>query len=135
MSILPEARASILLGTGEGACYGDGRLSRLSEQDGIETQLFRAMCEAEYNSIISNANTFAPYEWALEKKWFATCQDHARKWAAWFYPDGIYRIVEVTVLEEMLKYMFFVKMLDNIGPAYSADVALLNMIVRRLRLV
>jgi len=124
-----------LLGTGEGVCYTDGRLGRLSEQKGEEVQLFRAMCDAEYLSIVKNGNSFVPYEWALEKKWFAVCIDHAKKWANWFYPAGVYKILEITVLKETLRYMFFVKMLDNIGPAYSADVALLNLIVRRLRLV
>ena len=135
MGILPDVKAPILLGTGEGACYGDGRLSGLSVQKGEEIRLFRAMCDTEYVSIVNNDNTFVPYEWALEKKWFAVCHDHAEKWANWFYPDGIYRIIEIAVLKEALKYMFYLKLLDNIGPAYSADVALLNMIVRRLRLL
>ena len=135
MYLLSDDRSSVLLGTGEGIRYDDGRLNGVTVREGVETLLFRAMCEAEYDSIVSNANTFVPYDWALEKKWFATCYEHAVKWADWFYPDGTYRIAEITVLRETLKYMFYVKLLDNIGPAYSADVTLLNMIVRGLKLV
>jgi hypothetical protein len=135
MSIMPDVKSSVLFGTGESACYVGGQLNELSVQDGEETQLFRAMCDDEYISIVNNGNTFVPYDGALEKKWFAIRHDHAKKWAKWFYPNGIYKVVEITILKEALKYMFYVKMLDNIGPAYSADAALLNMIVRRLRLV
>lgn len=135
MDILYGERLSGLLGTGEGGCYADGQLDELISLDGEEAHLYRAMCDAEYDSIVANGNTFVEYEWALEKKWFAVSSNHAVKWADLFYPDGVYKIIEITVLKEALKYMFFVKMLDNIGPAYSADVDLLNMTVRRLRLL
>ena len=124
----------VLLGTGEGTDYSDGRLEGLSVRNGEEVCLFRAVSEAEYSSIVNNSNSFVFYEWAIEKKWFATNLDHAKKWAKWLYVDGIYRIVEVVVLNESLKYMFYVKMLDNIGPAYAADIKLLNKIVRRIKL-
>ena len=127
--------AWVLLGTGEGKDYGDGRLEGLSVRTGDEERLFRAVSEAEYTSIVENSDNFVFYEWAIEKRWFATNQDHAKKWAKWLYANGIYKIVEVVVLRESLKYMFYVKMLDNIGPAYAADIELLNKIVRRIRLV
>ena len=124
-----------LLGTGEGTDYNDGCLDGLSVRDGEEVCLFRAISEAEHTSIIENSNRFVFYEWAIEKKWFATNLDHAKKWATWLYADGIYRIVEVVVLAESLKYLFYVKMLDNIGPAYAADVELLKKIIRRIRII
>jgi len=125
----------IVLGTGEGNDYADGRLDRLTERDGVEVKLYRAVSEAESISIISNNYSFVPYEFAIEKKWFATCLTHAEKWAEWFYTDGVYRIIEIVVLRESLKYMFYLKMLDNIGPAYAADINLLSKIVREVKII
>ena len=119
-----------LLGTGDSADYKEH-----NSNDSEEIQLFRVMCEAEYISIIKNHNKFIEYEWAMEKKWFATCINHANKWGKLFYPDGVYKLIEITVLKESLKYMFYLKLLDNIGPAYSADIELLNKIVRRIKLL
>jgi len=124
-----------LLGTGEGLNYENNQMNILFVQDEEEIQLFRAMCEAEYISIINNNDKFVSYDYAMEKKWFATCHIHAKKWGDLFYPYGTYKIIEITVLKVSLKYMFFVKFLDNIGPAYAADVILLNKIVKRVRLV
>ena len=135
MSILPKNRTFILFGTGEGSCFEDGHLEELSVRAGTEVKLYRAMCEAEYLSIITNGNKFVNFEWSLEKKWFATCRDHAQEWGDWFYPNETYRILEITILKEALNYMFYARLLDNIGAAYSADIKLLNMVVRRLRLV
>ena len=101
-----DVRQSVLLGTGEGTLYTD-ILERLSEKSGKETVLFRSMCEDEYNSIVQNNNQFIPYDWAMEKKWFAICYEHAQQWGDRFYPDNRYKIVEITVLEESLKYMFY----------------------------
>ena len=125
----------VLLGTGEGANYSDGRLEGLSVRNGKEVYLYRAVSEAEYISIVDNNYSFVFYEWAIEKKWFATNTDHVKKWGNWLYAGGSYKTVEVVVLDESLQYMFYVKMLDNIGPAYAADVELLKKIVRRIRLV
>ena len=125
----------VLFGTGEGKDYSDVSLEGLSVRNGEEVCLFRVVSEAEYTSIVDNSNSFVFYEWAIEKKWFATNLEHAKKWAKWLYSNGIYKIVEAVVLSESLKYMFYVKMLDNIGPAYAADIELLNKIVRRIRLV
>ena len=36
MSMLPDAKASVLLGTGEGACYTESRLSELYERNGMK---------------------------------------------------------------------------------------------------
>ena len=127
-------KANLLLGTGEGVDY-ESRLDKLLVKSGEEIHLFRVMCEAEYFSIIKNNNKFIFYEWAMEKKWFATCYNHAMKWGEYFYPDKIFKIVEITVLKESLKFMFYIKLLDNIGPAYSADIILLNNIVRKVRLI
>ena len=71
----------------------------------------------------------------MEKKWFASCYDDVKKWGKLFYPYENYKIIEMIVLQESLKYMFYVKYLDNIGPAYAADVELLNKIARRIILL
>ena len=133
--MLGSSDSWMLLGTGEGNDYNDGRLEELSVRGGDEVCLFRAVSEAEYSSIVDNSNRFVPYEWAIEKKWFATQLAHVKKWAEWLYTDGDYKIAEVVVLYESLKYMFYVKMLDSIGPAYAADIELLNKIVRKVRMV
>jgi len=93
------------------------------------------MSDAEYDSITKNNNIFVHYDFAMEKKWFATSHDHAKKWGKLFYPNDIYKIIEITILKEALKYMFHVQFLDNIGEAYAADREMLNIIVRRLRLI
>jgi hypothetical protein len=125
----------VLFGTGTGTDYDDGRLDDLSVRNGEEVKLFRAMCDAEYDSIIENGNKFTYYEYSMGKKWFATCFNHVKQWGDWFYPNCTYKILEITVLEESLKYMFHLKSLDDIGPAYAADEVLLNKIVRGLRLL
>ena len=124
-----------LFGTGEFADYRSEQLEGLQSKDGCETQLYRIMSSAEYANIVEHNGIFLAYEWAMEKKWFATCVEHAAQWATLLYPDGSNKTLEITVLNEALKYMFYVKALDNIGPAYAADVELLNAIVRRVRLV
>ena len=76
--MINSSDAWMLFGTGEGADYNDGRLEGLTVRDGDEVYLFRAICEAEYVSIIDNGNRFVPYDWAIEKKWFATSLNHAK---------------------------------------------------------
>jgi hypothetical protein len=128
-------RSPSILGTGEGCAYASDRFAGLQKRDGKEVSLYRVMSEGEYLSILKSKNKFVPYEFSLEKKWFAVSIEHARAWADWFYPDGVYRLLEIVVLEKALELMFFLKKLDNIGPAYSADVVLLNKVVRRLRFI
>ena len=125
---------NMLLGTGIGANYVE-QLNALIEKDGEETQLFRAMCEAEYVSILENDGKFAEYNFAMEQKWFAMCVEDVNKWGKLFYQEAAYTILEITVLNESLKYMFYSSRLDNIGPAYLADIELLNKIMRRFRLL
>ena len=110
-----------MLGTGEGIRYAS-RLDNMKSKSGKEVKLFRAMCESEYLSIIQNNNFFIEYEWAMEKKWFAVSREHAAKWGEMFYPQESYKIIEITVLEEALIFMFYAKMLDNIGSAYAGDI-------------
>ncbi|MDR2167271.1 MAG: hypothetical protein LBE35_05405 [Clostridiales bacterium] len=126
-------KAGTLLGTGEGANYVG--LENLLHISGNEVQLFRVMSVAEWESLSVNGHKFSNYDFAMEKKWFATSHNHARMWGELFYPDGIYRIIEITLADIALDYMFHVKLLDNIGPAYAADIEMLNKVVRRLRLV
>ena len=124
-----------LLGTGVGANYDSKELERLSSQVGKEVHLFRAVCDNEYISILNNNNKFTPYAFAMEMKWFATCHEHAKMWGELFYPDKAFKVVEITVSEKALCYMFYMRMLDNIGSAYAADIYLLNRIVKGVRLV
>ena len=124
-----------MLGTGEGKHFTSSNTECFEEQSGKETKQFRVMCKAEYSSILNNNNRFIQYDFAMELKWFATSYDDAKKWGSIFYKNGDYIILEIIMLEKSLKYMFYAKSLDNIGPAYSADVELLNKIVRRLRAV
>ena len=95
------------------------------------------MCDAEFNSLKNN-NCFLNYDNTMEKKWFATCYSDAVKWRDSFKKFDLeeinYIILEVTLLKEALKFMFFSENLDNIGDAYSADVHLLNKIIRRWQL-
>ena len=88
--------------------------------------MFRAVSNEEYDSIINNNNSFIPYDFALEMKWFASNYSHAKKWGDVFYPNGLYKIVKITIAENALHFMFYTRMLDNIGPAYAADIILLN---------
>ena len=122
------------MGTGEGDSYADKQLEQLLVLDGNESSLLHVVSKAEYISYVDN-NCFLPYDYAMEKKWFATCYGHALMQANKLYQDNEYRIVKITVLTESLRYMFYVKSLDSIDPAYAADTSLLNKIVRRLQLV
>ena len=131
MSVIDKAK--ILLGTGEGANYADCRLNEMLTKSGEEAQLYRVMCKAEYHSI--KGNKFSHYDWAMEMKWFATCYEHSKKWQAIFYPSGDGIIIEIVVLKEALLYMFQERSLDNIGAAYAADVELLNMVVRSVKVI
>ena len=126
------------IGTGEGKKYTNEQLNGLLTKTGEEVKLFRVMCEAEYNSLVNN-NRFITYDNALEIKWFASCYTDVEKWRDCFkkiYPENFdFVILEVILLKEALKYMFFADNLDAIGYAYSADSDLLNKIIRRWQLV
>ena len=127
-----------LFGTGEGKKYTNEQLDGLLTKSGEEIKLYRFMCDTEYDSLNKN-NCFLIYDNAMEKKWFATNYSDAEKWRDSFKKFDLavvnYVILEVTLLKESLKFMFFSENLDNIGDAYSADVHLLNKIIRRWQLV
>jgi hypothetical protein len=55
-------------------------LDGLLVQDGDEAHLFRAMCDAEFLSIVENNNIFTPYDFAMELKWFALNLKDAKAW-------------------------------------------------------
>ena len=121
-----------LPGSGIGANYDLDRLIELTKHCNKEVHLFRALCDAEYLSIINNHNKFIPYDFALEMKWFATCYKHAKLWGDLLYPSRDYKIIRITILEKTLDYLYYDIMLDNIGPAYAADIVLLNWIVKEV---
>ena len=128
---------SSLFGTGEGEKYTDEQLDGLLTKSGEEVKLYRFMCDAEYDSLKNN-NCFLTYDDAMEKKWCATCYSDAEKWRDSFKKFDLeavnYVILEVSLLKEALKFMFFSENLDNIGDAYSSDAHLLNKIIRRWQL-
>ena len=96
------------------------------------TKLYRAMSQAEYDSVIQNQK-FVPYDLAMEDKWFATTQENATKWGNIFYPDGNYRILEVEVDTNSLNKMYYVDYLDNIGPAYCSPLDILEESIRSIK--
>ena len=125
----------VLFGTGEIASYTDKQIDALVAKDGKKVRLYRAICNAEYDSLSANSFKFVYYANAMEMKWFATSIKQVRKWGDLIYSDNDYQIIEATLLRDSLPYMFFVNFLDNIGPAYAADIMLLNKIVRKVRLL
>lgn len=100
-----------------------------------DVKLYRSMSNDEYLSIIANGNKFPYYDFAMEAKWFAVYLKDAEKWGDIFYPEGIYRIIEIIVPEDSLKLMLYNGFLDAIGPAYCAEIDLLNMVMKGLSLV
>jgi hypothetical protein len=99
-----------------------------------EIKLYRVMSDAEYQSIIDNGGKFSKYDNAMEEKWFATTPEDAAKWADMFYPDGQYRLIEITVPTDSLKKMYQVNRLDGIGPAYCGGIDYQNTSMKGLTL-
>jgi len=91
------------------------------------TKLYRAMSEAEYNSMMSNGGKFTqPPGGAMEAKWFATTSQDAAQWGSKFYPNGNYKIIEIELPSNALSKMYYNPYLDGVGPAYSGDFNLMN---------
>jgi len=98
-----------------------------------EIALFRVMNLDEYNALKDNNGMFTEYDYAMEVKWFATSMDHVMEWKDKFkYKDGEYKIIEINILQSVLNDMHYVELLDGIGPAYSAEIHMLNVIERRI---
>ena len=110
------------------------QLDGFIKQDCEFTELFRAVCNDEYESIVKN-NKFIYFPYAMEMKWFATSYEHAKIWADSLYPDDTYKIIKVTIPLLQIRNMFFCKSLDGIGPAFAADVGLLNEIAKKVELI
>lgn len=49
-----------------------------------------------------------------------------------FYPDGQYRMIEITIPTDSLKEMYQVNNLDGVGPAYCGGIDFLNIIMKGL---
>ena len=112
---------------------GEKGIARFAGGSGEETtNLYRVMSEAEYDSLMSNKK-FVPYDRAMEEKWFATTQGDAIKWADIFYPDGDYRMVEVTINTNYLQEMYYNQHLDNIGPAYCSSLEVFEKAIKSIR--
>jgi hypothetical protein len=103
------------------------------ELGNLTTQLYRAMSEEEYSSLMK-AGKFEPFEKAMEGKWFATTAEDAAQWGKTFYPKGNYKVVKVTVPKNALDGMYFGgKNLDGIGPAYYAERDFINQMMLSLK--
>ena len=123
----------IQLGTGELNLCESGVLKDL-ERGGAEVEFHRIVDLNEFASIKSNNGKFVEHECAMNIKWFATTEKDVRDWGIKLkHKEGEFRIIKITVLESMLKYMYHVKKLDGIGPAYAMDISMANKIVRRLK--
>ena len=101
---------------------------------GGETKLYRVMSEDEYKSIIKNEGKFSNYDYAMEEKWFATSPEDAAKWGSKFYPDGNYKMIELTVPTNSLGQMYHIEKLDGIGPAYCGGIDFINSIMKGVKL-
>ena len=145
---LPKLKTAVQEGAGKLAnriskgfsSSGSGRMNRnrgfvvnpFYKGDSKTTNLYRVMSEAEYSSVMSNGK-FVSYDRAMEEKWFATTQDDATKWANIFYPDGDYRMVEVSINTNYLQEMYYNQFLDNIGPAYCSSLEVLEKAIKSIK--
>ena len=99
-------------------------------EDKVES-LYRAMSQAEYESMVNN-NGFVPSPgYALERKWFATSVEGVQRFAEELSRlSGDYEaniiVVRVDVLSESLSRMYYNPSQDGIAEAYCASVELLN---------
>jgi hypothetical protein len=84
------------------------------------TRVFRAIGEAEYLDVL-NSGQFREGPGTLEGKWFADTLDGALAYAARFYSDGRYWILEAEVPNEAPS-LFQEPNLDGHGPARYLDV-------------
>ena len=121
-------KPSSLAGTGISENYP--LLSSQLKNETKITTLLRAMSIDEWNTLQKNGFKYSYYEYAMEQKWFATSLEHVKKWGMMFYPTGDGVIIKMKVPVKALEFMFYVRSLDNIGPAYSADIEMLNIISR-----
>ncbi len=114
-------------------CNAGGVADDLKPQNGTTdtTDLYRAMSIDEFDDVMQNTS-FSPYEKAMETKWFTTNADDAAQWGNSFYPEGNFKIAEVTVSTESLNSMYYVEKLDNIGPAYNAERELVNKAIQKV---
>ena len=91
------------------------------------------MSGGEYNSLMKNGN-FQPYDKAMEGKWFATNPENAAKWGETFYPNGDFKMVEVTVPKSSLEGMYYGgNKLDGIGSVYYAERDYINQVLMSIR--
>jgi len=121
-----------ILGTGIGSDYP--HLADLLKTETKTTELLRIMSTEEWDCLLKNNFVFTEYEFAMEQKWFAVTYEHVMKWGEIFYPKGNGNIIAMTVPVKALEYMFYIKFLDGIGPAYSADITMLNIISKEVKL-
>ena len=96
------------------------------------TKLYRAVSEAEYNSIKSTGKFSSPLG-TMEEKWFLTTKNNSLRWANLFYKNGNFKIVKIRVQNTYLSQFYFNANIDGIGPGYAINVNLLNQIVKSIR--
>jgi len=85
-----------------------------------KTRLFRAVSEAELMSISETGRLLAGAG-QMEGKWFADTLEHAQQWGDKLHPSG-FKLIEVTVPEDVANRMFRHERLDGIGPARYGEI-------------
>ncbi|AKJ29719.1 hypothetical protein AAW51_3028 [Caldimonas brevitalea] len=96
------------------------------------TTLYRAVSRAELDSVATSGG-FTPGPGSMGNKWFAESAEDAAAWGKKFYAfdkEPVFTL-RVQVPDDVAQQMMRVPRLDGIGPARSADGALLRQINSR----
>ena len=98
--------------------------------------LYRVMSEAEYNSLMNEDYIFTSVLGSMESKWLATTVADAHTWGQRMNFEGNYRIIEITIPEVVVNVMYYGgPNLDSIGPAFNAEVSILNKYLNSIRTI
>lgn len=98
-------------------------------------KLYRAICQAEYDSLIKMGKSSSILG-TMENKWTATNIEDATAWGNSLYQNGEFRIIEITLPKSLLDGFYSGGMkLDGIGPGYYVPVDTLNNYIDTIRLI
>lgn len=83
-------------------------------------RLYRAVSEEEFQQILKTG----VFEGAggAEGKYFATTMEHASKWGEALMGKGNFRIIQLDLPPELVQQFYYWSNLDDIGPAYFAEL-------------
>lgn len=95
-------------------------------------KLYRAVSEAEYEQLI-RTKQFAIDANSLEGKWFAEQLEHVLKWGILFYETEGFRLIELTIDDELADQFYRIGKLDGIGAARFATIDQLHAAVFTLQ--